>query len=198
MLEELVARWGYVAIAIGAILEGETAVVVGAALAHHGLLDVRAVALTAFAGSFAGDQAWYWLGRRSGARLIASRPRWAERAARASDRMRRWGDWYVVAFRFLYGLRVISPVLLGAADFPARRFVPLNAIGALLWAIAITALGWSLGSAIQALLGRLARIEELIAAGALVLLVIAVATRIVRRRRAAPPPRDVDGATPAR
>ncbi|AKF09950.1 DedA family protein [Sandaracinus amylolyticus] len=197
MLEELVARWGYVAIAIGAVLEGETAVIVGAALAHHGMLDARAVAITAFAGSFAGDQAWYWLGRRSGARLIASRPRWADRASRAQARMRRCGDAYVVAFRFLYGLRVVSPVLLGAAEFPARRFVPLNAIGAALWSVAITALGWSLGSAIQALLGRLARIEELIAVAAVVALVIAVATRIVRRRRAASPARDVDGATPA-
>ncbi len=203
MIERFLEHWGYVALAFGTAIEGEGVVIVGATLAHRGTLDVRGVVLAAFVGGLCGDQAWYWIGRRYGARVLASRPRWSERAARVSERMRRWGDAYVVAFRFLYGLRTISPLLLGMSGFPPLRFACLNAIGAALWSVTITAAGWALGSAVEAMLGRVARVEELLVLGAvLVVLGVAVAHARARRRTreehdATTPSRDDRGATSA-
>ena len=56
----------------------------------------------------------------------------AERVARLLDR---WGNWFVLSFRFLYGLRTISPVAIGLSSIPAAyRFTLLNAISAMVWA----------------------------------------------------------------
>ncbi|MEH3105852.1 MAG: hypothetical protein PGN09_00790 [Sphingomonas fennica] len=63
-IEALLARYGLVAILIGAGLEGETAVVTGGLLAHRGLFPVWAAAAAAFAGSLAVDQALFFVGRR--------------------------------------------------------------------------------------------------------------------------------------
>ena len=39
-LEELIVRWGYLAIGFGVFLEGESVVILGGALAHRGLLSL--------------------------------------------------------------------------------------------------------------------------------------------------------------
>lgn len=203
VMERVLEHWGYLALAIGAAIEGEGVVILGATLAHRGTIDVRGVVLAAFAGSVCGDQTWYWIGRRYGARVLASRPRWSERAARASERMRRWGDAYVVVFRFLYGLRTLSPLLLGMSGLPPLRFACLNVIGAAMWSGTITGAGWALGSAVEAMLGRVARVEEVVVLG-VVLVVVGVAVARARARRrtrgehdATPPTRDDRRATSA-
>lgn len=200
-MEHLIAEWGYLAIVIGTFFEGETVVAVGAALAHRGWLDVRRVALASFVGSVAGDQLWYWVGRRLGPRALASRPGWAERARRVERRIGRFGDAFVVGLRFLYGLRTISPVVLGASGYPPLRFAILDGIGAAAWAVAISAAGWALGSGLTAILGRAARLEELAALGAVLALAGAIVVRLVRRPRPgsrASRARDVDQGDRAR
>ena len=57
--------------AIGAPLPGESAILVSAAAAAAGELDIRAVFLTAFAGAVLGDNIGYLIGRRLGRPAIA-------------------------------------------------------------------------------------------------------------------------------
>ena len=68
-LEELVANYGYLAIVIGTFLEGETILVLGGFAAHRGFLELPWVMLCAFLGSMAGDQTFFYIGRRNGGRL---------------------------------------------------------------------------------------------------------------------------------
>ncbi|MFN2964422.1 DedA family protein, partial [Escherichia coli] len=46
------------------IFEGETILVLAGFLAFRGYMQLDTVILTAFLGSYAGDQLWYFLGRR--------------------------------------------------------------------------------------------------------------------------------------
>lgn len=47
----------------------------------------------------------------------------------------------IAGVRFMYGLRILGPIVIGVSDVPAWRFVLFNAIGAAIWALLITALG---------------------------------------------------------
>lgn len=179
--EALIARFGYAAVVGGAFLEGETVVIAAGAMANRGLLWVPLVMLCAFVGSLANDQLWYFLGRRFGRAFIAKRPKLAARADRVEAFMVRWGALYVVAFRFLYGLRTVTPVLLGASGYPVARFVALNATGAALWATSYTLLGWGVGSGAKALFtGASIWVQSAALAAALIAAALAVYLRTRR------------------
>jgi membrane protein DedA with SNARE-associated domain len=187
MVEALLARWGYWAVGLGTFLEGETVVLAAGALAHRGLLSLPVVMLAAFLGSVAGDQVWFAVGRRFGRAFVHRRPRWKAQVARVEGWLARGGDVFVVGFRFLYGLRTVTPLLLGASGFSPRRFVVLNLVGGALWAVAFGAGGWAVGATLQATLARSARLEELLAAAVVLALAAWGAGRWWRRRRGASP-----------
>ena len=142
-------RYGYTAVLIGTFLEGETILVAGAIAAQRGMLDLRGVALAGLCGSFAGDQLYFFCGRWLGHRWLkrsASAQRTAERIFRL---LARYQNSFILVFRFLYGLRTVAPFVLGASKVPARVYVPLNFIGALVWSCTMTFLGAALGNAVQ-------------------------------------------------
>jgi membrane protein DedA with SNARE-associated domain len=164
MLEALVIRWGYWAIGLGAFLEGESILVAAGALAHRGLLSLPLVMLSAFLGSVTGDQVWFQLGRRFGQGLLERRPKWKSRVGAVQHRLDRHGTIFVFGFRFIYGVRTITPALLGLSGYPATRFVLLNVAGAGVWVVVVASAGWALGAALAGLLQRAAHVEELLAA----------------------------------
>ncbi|WP_331012213.1 DedA family protein [Sphingomonas sp.] len=153
-IETLVAKYGLIALCVGAGMEGETVVLTGGVLAHRHLVPVwGAVAATAL-GSFVADQSFFALGRRyrdhPRVQRIMARPAFA----RVLATLERHPVGFILAFRFLYGLRTISPVAIGTSQVPIRRFVLLNAVAAVAWAAMFTALGYAFGEGIEELTGR--------------------------------------------
>lgn len=65
----------------------------------------------------------------------------------------------ILGFRFLYGVRSVTPFVIGASDFAPARFVALNACGALLWAATIGTGGYLVGHALEIVLGDIKRYE---------------------------------------
>ncbi|WP_345985206.1 DedA family protein [Sulfurimonas sp. HSL-1656] len=145
MFETLVMTYGYAMIAAGTFLEGETVLVIGGYLAHAGYLELPWVIVSAFAGSFAGDQLYFFIGRRRGIALLEKRPRWQAKSERVRSLLHRRQNSVIVGFRFLYGLRTVTPFLLGASGISPAKFILLNAAGAALWAVAIALAGYLLG-----------------------------------------------------
>ena len=185
MLDALVARYGYLAILLGCFLEGETILVLGGFAAHRGLLRLPGVMLCAFLGSLASDQLFFYLGRRHGAAFVARRPRLQAGVARARTLVDRYDTLLILSFRFLYGLRNVTPLALGMSAVPAWKFALLNGVGAAVWAVAIGALGWFVGSAAKQMLGHLERYELRIVAGIVVVGLALWAHRRFSERKAA-------------
>ena len=71
----------------------------------------------------------------------------------------------ILAFRFLYGLRTVSPFVIGMSEVSAVKFLLLNAIGALTWAIVIGSGGYLFGSALEAVIGDIKHYEIIILGG---------------------------------
>jgi membrane protein DedA with SNARE-associated domain len=161
-LEHFVATYGYAAIVVGTLLEGETILVIGGFLAHRGYLALPGVIGAAFAGTFAGDQLFFFIGRLAGMPVLERRPRWKNRADRVLRLLRERQSVVILGFRFLYGLRTVTPFLIGASGVRPLRFFALNALGGALWALCIGVLGYFLGHALEALLGEVKRFETAI------------------------------------
>ena len=75
MLQQFLHDFGYLALFIGTFFEGETILVLAGFLAFRGYMDINLVVVVAFCGSYAGDQLWYFLGRKHGRKLLARKPR---------------------------------------------------------------------------------------------------------------------------
>ncbi|HVJ15566.1 MAG TPA: DedA family protein, partial [Polyangiaceae bacterium] len=132
-LMDLVNQYGYAAIVIGTFAEGETVLVLGGFAAHQGYLELPWVVVAAFAGSLCGDQCAFFLGRRYGGRLLARFGRLQAGVDRATALLRRHETWLLIGFRFVYGIRNVTPFTAGLSAIPVPRFLLLNVLGALLW-----------------------------------------------------------------
>lgn len=153
-LQSFIESYGYLAVFVGCLFEGETMLVLGAVSAHLGYLDLARVVGTAAVAGFIGDQAWFSIGRRYSPQLYARFPRLAERARSASARIEAQGAWLVIMMRFAIGMRTAIPLALGAGSMSHLRFLVLNAIGALLWAGAFGAAGWIFGNVVTRVLDK--------------------------------------------
>ncbi len=149
-MKELIGQWGYLAVLIGAILEGESVLLLGGFAAHQGYLRLDLVMASAFFGSVCGDQACFWIGRRFGRRWIERHPDKVPVIGRVARLLNRWGTWYVLSFRFLYGLRTVSPIAIGLTSISVLRFTVLNLIAAAIWAAAGSIAGYEFGDALEA------------------------------------------------
>ncbi|KQT33336.1 hypothetical protein ASG29_04540 [Sphingomonas sp. Leaf412] len=172
-IEALVARWGAAAVFAGAALEGEAAVIAGGLLAHQGLIALPLAMAAGALGSFVADQGWFGFGRRFRDHrwVVAARERPAFR--RAVDLVERRPIGFIFAFRFLYGLRTVSPIAIGTTAVPHRLYAAVNAVSAALWGVTFATIGYLFGEAFEEALGRLRHdarlwwlIGALLAAGA--------------------------------
>jgi membrane protein DedA with SNARE-associated domain len=161
-MENFIASYGYAAIVVGTFLEGETILVIGGFLAHRGYLGLPGVIAAAFAGTLAGDQLFFLFGRVGGMAALARHSGWEHRAARVRRLLQAHETAVILGFRFLYGIRTVTPFLLGASGVSPARFVPLNAVGGALWALCIGLLGYLLGHTLEVLLVELKRYEMFI------------------------------------
>ena len=181
-LAGLIATYGLIIVAIGAVVEGETVVVVAGFLAHQGLMNPVAVAIAAFVGSWAGDQGFFMLGRRfSGSKFVreqVERPAFTRVIALIEQNPIR----FILAFRFLYGLRTVSPIAVGISNVPALTYLLFNTIAAAGWAAIMTGIGYLLGRTFHVSLGELPKIEHKLIAAAIVAVAVFVVVQLIHRR----------------
>lgn len=168
-LDTLISEYGYLAILVGTFLEGETILVLGAVAARLGYLELPWVVASAFIGTLAGDQLYFFLGRYHGQALLARHPRWRRRASKAQRLLERHRVPVIIGFRFLYGIRNVTPFVIGMSRVPVPEFVLLNLIGAALWASVVAGLGYAFGEAAVQLVDEVKHYEGIILGAVLVI-----------------------------
>jgi membrane protein DedA with SNARE-associated domain len=164
-LNQLIAHHGgsfYLLTIVWTFLEGETVVLFAGFAAAQGLVDPLLLLLAAWLGSFVGDQCYFWLARHFGVRLLDRFPRWHHGVDNALQWLERYDAWFILSFRFIYGVRNFSSFALGLSAVRGKRFLWLNFLAAGLWATAFVAVGYFLGHAFRAVLGDLARSFSLV------------------------------------
>ncbi|WP_157219736.1 DedA family protein [Flavisphingomonas formosensis] len=187
-LEGIVTHYGLLALFLGAGIEGETVALTGGFLAHQRLVPLGWAMVAVSAGSFVADQIFFMIGRRyrdhRWVRRFTDKPAFAK----AYEMLEKRPVSFVLAFRFLYGLRVVSPLAIGTSALPMRRFTPLNAIAATVWGVSFTALGYIFGSAIERLTGDIRSIGMVLIGAAIVGACLFALTYALRSRNRARPP----------
>jgi membrane protein DedA with SNARE-associated domain len=186
-LEDFIAAYGLAVVLIGAIVEGETIVVMAGFLCHQGVMEPGSVFLAAFLGAWIGDQALFVLGRHFVEAHFVQRQLKRPLFAKVLVRIEQNPTEFILAFRFFYGFRVVSPIAVGVSSIPTSRYVVLNTLSAIVWAALMTAIGYALSAVFHVTAGSLPAIEHKIVAAfaAAIIVFVAVVLLTQRLRRSA-------------
>lgn len=179
---DLLTEYGAAGVFFGAAFEGETAAFLGGVLAHRHLIAYWQVAVAAACGSFFADQLLFLAGRYASRLAFVRRSTTAPAMSRVTSWMETYPNAFIFAFRFIYGIRTISPVAIGLSAVSVKRFLAINLIAAICWGISITAVGYVFGSAVEQVLGRLRLHQHLLIAIGFGLAAVIVFALIVRRK----------------
>lgn len=176
-LPALLHQYGYAMIFLGTLAEGETLLLLAGYFAHRGYLDLTGVIVTSFVAAVCGDQLFFHLGRRHAKGLLERFPRLRDKVNVALRKIEDHQVKIALSMRFLWGLRIATPVALGLTAMDARRFLWLNLLSAAVWSTMISLVGFGTGRAISKLFADLHGVEKWIA---LALAVIAALVLWVR------------------
>jgi membrane protein DedA with SNARE-associated domain len=197
-LEPTLNRFGYLAVLglvliedFGVPVPGETVLVLAAVYAGTGRLNIVLVALLGFCGALLGDNIGFALGHFGGRRLAERYGRYVfltpERLDKATRFFDRHGGKIIIVARFIEGLRQANGIIAGTSGMRWARFLAFNAIGAALWVLVWTSIGYLSGSHIDAIYRDASRYSTYLAIAVGALLVAYIIRRIVRARRARAP-----------
>ena len=135
------------------------------------------VLAVAFCGAVAGDQCCFFFGRMQGARFLEGRPHWRERSRRMGAYLARWETAVLIGYRFCYGLRAVTPFVIGMNGFGIRRFVALSLMGTALWLAVLSSVGVVFGRLVRSVLADFRQTGQWLLAGATIIAVVAWGAR---------------------
>jgi membrane protein DedA with SNARE-associated domain len=143
----LLKDYGYLVILVWTFLEGETCVILAGMWAKALGLNLWLIALCAFVGSFSIDQIMFALGKYKGESMLHYFPSMAKNVDKAARLLKKYDTALILGFRFIYGVRNVTAILLGISKVNHAKFFILNFIGESVWALTFTFGGYYAGRA---------------------------------------------------
>jgi len=133
----LMADWlvslGYLGAFVGAFLEGEVVLLSALQAVRMGYFNLVGILLSFFAGTVAADWFFYLTGRHRGRAFLERHPRMHRPFLKMERQFNKWGYFLLLTYRFMYGFRVVLPLLFGLSGVKPLRFAFFSLIGTAVW-----------------------------------------------------------------
>lgn len=183
----LLQEYGYPILILGALLEGESVLLLGGGMAYFGYLSLPMVILVSFVGAIIHDQLLYFAGKR-GLTFFLKRSETMERKSQKVFRLlKKYDYWLIMGFRFVYGLRTLTPMVVGASGLSLKRYTVLTVTSAAFWAVSVSCVGYLCATAIEKLISRFQNYQIYLGIGLLVIVlgvaIFFLGRHQVRKRR---------------
>ncbi len=148
-MEKFLDQYGYLALLIGTFMEGETAILMASSLVYKGLFNFPLTVLAAFSGSFISDWIYYLIGRLNGKYFLATRPKLSAKVKPVTDFFHRHKFQILFSYRFLYGFRIIIPLVIGMSGLRPAHYLFYSTFTGLLWAAVVSTTGYWIGRLLE-------------------------------------------------
>jgi membrane protein DedA with SNARE-associated domain len=145
----LFQEYGYLIIFTGTFFEGETTLVLGGLLARLECLNFWMVIGTACLASYLGHVVFYFLGKTSSPFILLKFPKLRHKIRQAEDLIRRHETTSLFITQYIFGLRLASALAFGILDMKIAKFLSLQFISCLIWAILFASLGYWVGESVE-------------------------------------------------
>lgn len=174
-------EWGYWVVFIGSIFEGELILLSSSAAAALGYLDIYKIFIIAFCTTVIVDQTLFFIGYKLGIDWIIKRfPKLEPAKNKAFKFLNKMDIFFIFMFRFIYGIRTISPLIIGSAHIKPIRFIICNFFSGCLWA----SLGCFMGYSISGLIAsdNFSTTPTIITITCIFILILVVAWFFIRKK----------------
>ena len=179
VVTDFVRDWGYFAVTIGSLFEGEIILITASALAAMGYMDIYKVFAVSLGTTIFADQFLFFLGYKLGTNWLIKRvPRLSAIRDKAFKLLHKMDRLFIISFRFIYGIRTISPLIIGSAKINPKRFIIYNIISGFCWAGTGCFIGYVGADVIMD--GKFDTMPAMIAISALILIIIGIIYLIKR------------------
>lgn len=148
-MSDWITQLGYLGAFLGAFVEGEILLLTAVQTARMGLLDLYGVLGCFFAGTLAADWTFFLIGRYRGRAYIASSRKLGRQFIRMKQLFVRKGGILLFAYRFMYGFRIILPVLFGVYKVRFLHFAICSLISTSIWVGVFGYLGYHFSTWLQ-------------------------------------------------
>ncbi|MFC4222493.1 VTT domain-containing protein [Lysinibacter cavernae] len=142
---------------VGFLLPGDTLLFFAGLLTFTQVIDLNiwVVALAIGLAAFLGGEVGYLIGHKTGPRIFERKDSGlfsTKNVERTNAFFERFGGLAVIIARFVPVVRTFAPVAAGAAHMNYKKYSLYNFIGAIVWGVGVTMIGY--------LLGRIPWVEE--------------------------------------
>lgn len=136
---------------VGFFFPGDSLLFTAGFLASQGFFNIWVLAIGSFIAAVAGDSIGYSIGHRFGKRLFSKEDSLLfhkDHLKKAEAFYEKHGGKTIILARFIPVIRAFAPVVAGIGSMKYSTFITYNLVGAFLWAIGMSFLGYFLGSVI--------------------------------------------------
>ena len=172
----------YLGILLGIFFEGEMTMISAVVAAHNGYLNLWVVIVLGITGTFGSDCYFFSLGKRRGNAWLAKRPQYQKKVDRIHKNLGRAPFLVFLTYRFLYGFRTITPIIIGTSKIANRKFLILSFTSVILWTSTFTILGYALSDVIMSALDHIQDIEKYVIGGLVLVAILLLVARRVRKK----------------
>jgi membrane protein DedA with SNARE-associated domain len=141
----LFQQYGYLIIFGGTFLEGETTLVLGGLLAHWDYLNFWLVVGTATLASYLGHVVFYFLGKTSSSWILVKFPGLKFKIEQAEYFIRRYETLSLFTTQYVFGIRLASALTFGILDMKKTKFLVLQLVSCIVWALIFASIGYWVG-----------------------------------------------------
>lgn len=139
---------------IGFLFPGDSLLFTAGILVSQDILtvNIHLLVLMLFFAAVLGDSVGYTFGRRVGRRIFKREESLLFDPAnitRAEAFYERHGGKTIILARFMPMIRTFAPIVAGIGHMQYRKFLAFNVVGAFLWAVGMTYLGYLLGTKVD-------------------------------------------------
>jgi membrane protein DedA with SNARE-associated domain len=177
LFEDFIVSYGYYAVFLFACIEGEVAVLTAGFLCRKGMMSLELVMLFAFLGTLITEQCLFFVGRIYGIQLLEKYPKLRDKSQKIIAFLRKYDSAFIFGSRFVYGVRNISPVVIGIAEIHPIKFSSLNVPAALVWSIVVAGAGYLFADALESAKGGM----EIVHVAALIFLCVGLCIFIYKK-----------------
>lgn len=188
-IHHFIEQYGLLAVFLGCIAEGESIAILGGFFAHQHVFVLWQTFVAAALGAFLGDTFFFILGRSFADHRYVVRLRRRPGFRRAYRLLNTHPNIFVLSNRYVYGMRLVGGIAAGLSTIAMPRFIILNAISSVIWAVLFSSIGYIFGLGAEHFVGQALLRHERLLIGLGIGLTVAIlawliARHIAKRERA--------------
>jgi membrane protein DedA with SNARE-associated domain len=147
----------YILLFCGIFLEGELIFFSAVIAAHQGILNIWLVVIIAISATISSDFFYFNAGKYKAKKWL-TKSKFSEKIEKVNEKLYKHKNKMLFLYRFIYGMRILTPFVLGTQDMKLKTFMKYSVIGTLIWSLLIVSLGLAFG---EFILNNLKHIEKI-------------------------------------